>query len=184
MEESPAAKKQIYVTRSLAVKTDNLLQLQQHISAYATAAAEKLRRQNHLATELMVFANSSRFAARQASGSRRVQLPYPTNDSRLLIRNAKQAIRDIHKPGFAYAQCGVGIVAMEDVRFSQQELFGVHQPERDHALMEWLDAVNQKYGQDSLVLAAQGFKGKWRMNRHFLSPGYLNRWTELPKVVC
>ncbi|BDM64332.1 hypothetical protein NFHSH190041_17840 [Shewanella sp. NFH-SH190041] len=50
--------------------------------------------------------------------------------------------------------------------------------------MNALDGLNRKYGTDTLFIAAQGIEQKWGMKRDMLSPQYITRWKDLPKVKC
>ena len=55
LEEAPPAKKQIYCTRSFGKKATSLQPVLEAVSLYAARAAEKLRKQNHLALTIHVF---------------------------------------------------------------------------------------------------------------------------------
>ena len=64
----------------------------------------------------------------------------------------------------------------------QLELFNA--PSSGNKCMPVLDQINQKYGTDSLFLAAQGIDQKWAMRREFLTPQYTSRWSDIPKICC
>ena len=46
-------------------------------------------------------------------------------------------------------------------------------------LMAVLDAINQRYGRQTLKLGSEGFKVPWKMKQNFKSPGYTTHWNEL-----
>jgi DNA polymerase V len=50
--------------------------------------------------------------------------------------------------------------------------------------MTVLDAVNKRYGRQTLALAAAGIDPPWSMKRDFMSPRYTTRWTDLPVIRC
>ncbi len=50
--------------------------------------------------------------------------------------------------------------------------------------MSIFDGLNQRYGQNTVFLGAQGIEQKWQMRRQFLTPQYTTRWTGLPKIQC
>jgi DNA polymerase V len=45
--------------------------------------------------------------------------------------------------------------------------------------MAVLDAINQRYGRQTLKLGSAGFKAHWKMKQNFKSPGYTTNWNEL-----
>ena len=47
--------------------------------------------------------------------------------------------------------------------------------------MRKLDAINAKYGRDTIKVAAQGLGGKWKLWQERLSPCYTTRWGILLK---
>jgi DNA polymerase V len=50
--------------------------------------------------------------------------------------------------------------------------------------MNVFDALNQRYGRDTVFVAAQGIEQKWSMRREMLSPQYTTRWKDVPRVKC
>ncbi|MBL7004569.1 MAG: Y-family DNA polymerase [Gammaproteobacteria bacterium] len=182
LDEEPAAKKEICVTRSFGKKTNTKEELLRHISRYAVAAAEKLRSQNSLCCSFYIFAQTSRFHAAYYANSKVVKLAYPTNDSALIMSAAKVAMADIFKENTLFAQCGICLLDIRDKLFYQQDLFNKGQSNHSVQLMNVLDVVNQRYGRDSLTFAAEGLTGKWTMNQNRLSPAYTSSWCDLPRV--
>ena len=49
-------------------------------------------------------------------------------------------------------------------------------------IMAMLDAVNQRYGRQTLKLASEGFKAPWKMQQNYKSPSYTTNWHELLPV--
>jgi len=49
-------------------------------------------------------------------------------------------------------------------------------------VMAVLDAINQRYGRQTLKLGSEGFKAPWKMKQNFKSPGYTTHWNELIQV--
>ena len=184
LEEHPPAKKEIFVTRSFGEKTTSLTHLENHISRYASAAAEKLRLQNHLSSLITVFVHTSSFNKHYYAKSISVQLPYPTNDTPTIIQHARYAMQHIYKPGYLYAKCGIGLLDLRDRRFHQHDLFTQGQSSKSNKAMRIIDMINQRYGRDTIVFSSEGIQGKWTMNQHFLSPSYTTKWTDIPNVVC
>ena len=78
LEEIPEPKQQIYCTRSFGEKPTELQPLLQAVSGYTSRAAEKLRKQQHFASSIQVFINTSPYEQNYYGNSITVQLPYPT----------------------------------------------------------------------------------------------------------
>lgn len=183
LEQAPPAKKQIYCTRGFGVKATSLEPIKQAITLYASRAAEKLRKQNHLATTLHIFIQTSPFDRRAYSRSQMVPLPYPSDDSRLISRLARQAVGQIYRDGYSYLKAGVGIVDMVDRQFLQKDMFTAAQSQSADQLMSLLDTINQRFGRGSVQLAGEGVNKKWAMRQAYRSPSYTTKLSDLPVVV-
>ena len=184
LDEAPAPKKEIFVTRSFGTKTRSKEELLQHISRYAAAAAEKLRSQNSFCNSLYLFAHTSEFKPGFYNNSRVVRLPYPSSNSRLIIQHAKLGMSEIYRADGLFAKCGIGLLDIRDRNFYQYDLFNAEQSTSTDHLMQVIDTINQRYGRDALTFAAEGLTGKWTMRQHRLSPAYTSSWIDLPRVCC
>jgi DNA polymerase V len=186
LESVAPDKKQIYCTRSFGTKASDKATLKKAVALYATRATEKMRAQNYLASMLHVFINTSPHQDNYHSASRAVQLPFPTNDSRQLVRAASQAIDDMFKQGHAYLKAGVGIIEMHDKSSYQFDMFEAGQSTQTDKLMTVFDTINHKHGKGSVFLAAQGSSPNqaWHMRQQYKSPQYTTNWADIPKVRC
>ena len=184
LAEQPAAKQQIFCTRSFGDKPTTLPPLLQAISAYAARACEKLRQQQHFTTVIQVFINTSPYEDAYYSRSKIVPLPYPTDDSRLIIAAARQAVSAIFQPHRRYLKAGIGLLALTARKQQQVDLFQPGQSGKADQLMAVADQVNQRYGQGALYWAAEGHRERWRMRQQYLSPAYTTRWSDLPTIRC
>ena len=184
LDEQPAAKKEIFVTRSFGRKTRSEQELLRHISRYAAAAGEKLRSQNSFCNSLYLFAHTSEFKPGFYSNSIVMRLPYPTSDSALIIRYAKAGMQQIYRPDGLFAKCGIGLLDIRDRNFYQYDLFSPGQTSTTDELMQVMDDINQRYGRDSVTFGAEGLTGKWTMRQNRLSPAYTSSWMDIPKIHC
>lgn len=184
LDEEPAPKKEIFVTRSFGQKTDSLEELLRHISRYAAAAAEKLRSQHSFCSSIYLFAFTSEFKPGFYSNSLVLKLPYPNSDSEVIIRHAKMGMSQIYREGSFFAKCGIGLLDIRDRSFYQYDLFTPGQSQRSDDRMQIIDAVNQRYGRDSMTFGAEGLTGKWTMRQTRLSPSYTSSWQDIPRVCC
>lgn len=183
LDESPAPKQQIFTTRTFGKRITQIEGLQEAVSSYASRACEKLRSQQSLAGQVLVFIQTSHFDKVYYNNQRVIQLPYPSNDSRLISATARHAVITLFRPGLPYYKAGIGLLELSDARHQQLHLFDAQQPAQDTHLMETMDAVNRRFP-NSLSVAANGISKPWSMQRPRRSPSYTTRWLELPKVTC
>jgi len=182
LEDVPGDKQQIYSTRSFGTKARSLVPLQEAVAHYASNAGEKLRKQRHLARAVHVFFHTSPHEPRYHSASAVMQLPYPSDDIRLIVATARQIARNIYTPGHAFLKAGVGLLNIVDRQHHQFDLLQPGQNTRADTLMSTMDAINRKVGRCAVFLAAQGTHRPWAMRQQFRSPRYTTHWDELPKV--
>lgn len=184
MDEAPAAKKSIVNSRSFGKQVSDLAELQEAVSNYITRASEKLRKQKSVAGYLMVFLSTNRFKeGPQYNNSKSTTLFPPTAYTPDLIRIALELLDDLYLPGFEYKKAGVmfaDIMSEADVPLNFMEVN--YLDDRRKHLMDTIDKLNRKYGQDTLFYASSGLKKDWQMRRAKLSPAYTTRWNDLPKV--
>lgn len=64
-------------------------------------------------------------------------------------------------------------------RYRQQNLFDSEGTDKP-VLMMAVDAINRKWGRQTVQLAAAGLKKPWQMVQSRKSPDYTTNWLELP----
>jgi DNA polymerase V len=92
----------------------------------------------------------------------------------------------IFLPGYLYAKAGVMLLELHPASQCQGEL-GLEDDAPPAAsaqrLMPVLDALNQRYGRGSMLLASSGLAGEqrvWSMRQERKTPGYTTCWADLP----
>lgn len=184
LEELPPEKKQIYCTRSFGEKVTEIEPILQATSLYASRAAEKLRKQNHLVKTIHVFLQTSPFDEKSYYQSVTVKMPYPTDDTRVVTSYARHAIEKLFVEGYRFQKSGIGLVEIMDKSFYQDDMFCHGQTKSSNELMALIDDVNKRFGKSTVFMAAEGMQKKWRMKQEHKSPGYTTEWSELPRVKC
>jgi DNA polymerase V len=184
MDEAPSPKKGIVTSKSFSKQVSSLSELEEAVSSYITRATEKLRSQNSVAGHLMVFLNTNRFKdGPQYNNAASTTLFPPTAYTPELIHAGLELLKDLYLPGFEFKKAGVmltDIIQEEDVplTFMADNYLDDHRKK----LMETVDFVNRKMGQDTLFYASAGVRNDWEMKRAKLSPKYTTRWSEIPRV--
>jgi DNA polymerase V len=184
LEDSCLPNKTIISSRSFGQCLSSLDHLKEALASYMTRAAEKLRSQRSVCSNIMVFVHTNRFRKDhpQYSSSLQTGLFYPTDYTPLLIRHAHELLERIYKPGFEYKKAGVMLSGIES-RSGRRLTFFMPSRERqakELRLMNVMDRINSRWGRNTLRPAAMGTKREWRMQRTLLSPRYTTCWSELP----
>lgn len=183
-EDSLEAKQSICVSRSFSSEIYDRNELTQQIANFANDLTHKLRKQNSLCAELVVFAYTNRFReeAPQAYHSTLVHFSNPTHEYRPLIATAVQALNEIYRAGYGYKKAGIIATKLMDAQDQLPSLFEDPQhTERDHKLSAVLDELQRTYGRSSIRMATQG-DGQIKNTCENQSPHYSTRWEDLPTV--
>lgn len=183
-EHQPPAKRQIYCTRSFGDKLTELEPIEQAISVYAARAAQKLWEQKSLALSIHVFLHTSPFQGNYVSRSMTAQLPYPTDDTRVISALARQCIKRQYQSGNRYMKAGIGLIELTTKKHNQLDLFHAGQSIKSDRLMGTIDKLNKKYGRGAIHTGSEGVTKKWAMRQQYTSPAYTTRLSELPKARC
>lgn len=183
LEEGPASHQSIAATQSFGRKLHTRDAIEPALAALAARAAGKLRRQQAQAACMQVFVRTSPFAAgTNYAETRTLALCQPTDDTRILVAAAHQALTTLYRPGPAYAKAGVILTGIAPAKGRTEDMFAVAGPAHSRQVMGVLDEVNAHMGRGSLrVGREQGSRG-WTMRQQFLSPRYTTCWEDLPAV--
>ena len=189
LQGEPEPKQQIACTRSFGKPVTELRHLEEAVSEFASRAAEKLRRQRHVAGQVLVFARTSPFReGPRFSRSIVVPLRRPTSVTSDLASAALDGLRAIYQPGFQLAKAGVILLDLAPADHVQGELAledePVGQRDRDR-LMAAMDSVNGRFGKRTLLLASSDMElgaGTWGMKQVRRTPRYTTSWAEMPVV--
>jgi len=187
LEEIEPDRKQIIVSRSFGRRVEDHAAVAQALATFAVRAAEKLRRRGLVAGGVGIFANSDVFRAElpQHHPSRTINLPRPTDDSRVLLATLRSLLRGFLRLGVAYKKAGVMLHDLGRPERLQGDLFG-GVALGDPALMRVVDRINERYGRNVAGFGATGWREApaWGMRQQTLSPCYTTRFADLPVVSC
>jgi DNA polymerase V len=208
LDDAPAAKQQIMVSRSFGHAITRGFDLATAVTEFTSRAAEKLRSQQGAAGAIVVFIRTSPFRTDdlQYSGSTTVPLVRPSADSAELVASALAGLRTIYRKGYRYAKAGVMLVDLQSSDLRQYEFDWSANEDaevvphdaalqqcvnstgvaRDRTLlMSAVDDVNRRFGRGALHLASAGVDGErrpWFMRQERRTPRYTTHWDEMPIV--
>ncbi len=182
-ESAPPAKQQITVSRTFAREQTDFESLHTAVTAFTSMCAEKLRRQGSVCGEVTVYilTNRHRDDLPQYFDSETVRLRTATDDTLELVPQSTEALRRIFRPGYGYKKAGVILSEIASKTGIQADLFDPVNREKHARLMSVVDATNQTFGRNKVVVASQGFD-PIRMNRRHLSKAYTTDWNDIIRV--
>ena len=181
LEEAPPDRKSIMASRSFGRTVETREELEEAVATYTSRAAEKLRGQGLAATRITVFALTNRFKPGdpQYAGQQPVTLPVATSDTGKLIAAARRGLGAIWRPGYRYKKAGIMLLDLVPPASVQGALFDRPDTPRSRARMRAMDALNRRYGRDTVSFAASGRRRGWKLRSEFLSPRFTTAWHEL-----
>ena len=184
IEDVVPNRKSLIASRSFGRPVEALNEMQDAVAAYASRAAEKMRRQGLSTANIIVFIETNPFKKqdRQYRASQSVQLPIATSDTGRLVAAAKNGLRRIWAEGYKYKKAGVMLLDLVPASGIQGSLFDLPDSPASLARMRAFDAINRRYGRDTLVIGRTSLNSGWKLRRDHISNRYTTSWSELLKV--
>lgn len=186
LSETEPPKQEICSSRMFGKRLTTIEPIKEAVATYVHRAAEKLRAQNSLCKKIRVSIRTGMFnpeEAKYANGAL-IDLPYPTNDVRLLCKAASEAIDRLFRPGFKYSKAEVLLMDLRQPGEFTQDLFAESQPQAAEKVMGVLDRINQRWGSGTLRAASVPADPAWGMRREMMSSSFTTRIDQLWVVKC
>ena len=179
VELLPSPQKSCCVSRSFRRPIEKIEELEESIANYASRVAEKIREEDLITQSMSIFVLTNHFnkKEKQYSNSIKLQLDYPTSDSKQIVKRAVEGVKRIYKKGFRYKKAGIILYELHNSS-SVRGLLDYDRSGSD-SLMKSLDEINYRYGSSTLRLAAEGIKKGWQMRREKVSPCYTTSFDQL-----
>lgn len=185
IDNAPPPKKSIVSSRSFGEYLTDFNEIKEAVAYFVAKASEKLRRQSSACNSLTVFIRTNPFKnSPQYYNSAEIILPFPMNSTNEMLPYANRALEKIFRDGFYYQKVGVLLMDFISTKNLQISLFDP--PNRINQIIatELMDKLNNKYGKETIFLAAMGIKDKrkWAMKREKLSSHFTTQLDNLPIV--
>lgn len=113
-----------------------------------------------------------------------IDLPYPTDDVRLLTQAAVGALERVFRPGFKYSKAEVMLLNLRQPGEYTDDLFATSQPAEATRVMTVLDQINERWGRGTLRSASVPANPEWGMRREMMSQSYTTKLDQLWEVAC
>ena len=182
MDISP--KKEIVSSRSFGKPVTTLNELQEAASSYCIRAVEKLRSQHSVASGIMVYIATNPFKDEpQYVNFANSRLSTPSAFTPDFLSLVNKDVKTLFRDGYKYKKVGVMI---NDIVSEENAPLDFFEPsyldDERKTIMDCVDNINKKMGNNKVTYAKAGTKQKWKMKREKLTPQYTTKWDELPIV--
>jgi DNA polymerase V len=186
LDEPDPPKQEICCSRMFGKRVTELAPIKEAVATYMMRASEKLRAQGSLCKKVRVCIRTGMFNPEEAKYANGVvvDIPYPTDDVRLLTRTAVGALDRIFRPGFRYSKAEVMLLDLYQPGEYTDDLFAKSQPAEATRVMTVLDLINQRWGRGTLRSASVSVDPDWGMRRQMMSRSYTTKLDELWRVSC
>jgi DNA polymerase V len=168
--------KEIMVSRSFGRRVKDKQELIEAVTAYTSRAAERMRKQESVATSLYIYIRTSPHDdKKQYANGINIPLFQPTDDSMALTNAALLGLDYIYREGFDYQKAGVTLCNLISKDKMQGNLF---KDTIAHSRMKIMDTINQRW-KGKLKLGSEGVTKEWEMKAQFKSRNYTTDWDQL-----
>jgi DNA polymerase V len=186
LDEPDPPKQEICCSRMFGKRLTELGPIKEAVATYTMRASEKLRAQNSLCKKIRVSVRTGMFnpgEAKYANGVL-IELPYPTDDVRLLTRTAVDAVGRVFRPGFKYSKAEVMLVNLCQPGEFTDDMFAITQSIEATKLMAVMDKINVRWGRGTLRSAAMPSSPDWAMRREMISQRFTTKLDQLWIINC
>ena len=178
----------ICTSRSFGSMVGDLPSLKASVATFAASCANKLRAQQSLCGEVMVFVSSNPFRSDldQYQAALAYTFAVPTADTIEITDAALLLTELLWRRGIQYKKSGVVLNRIVPSYGAQGELFDPLPNRRERTeLMHTIDALNQRYGLRTVHLSVEGpDQQPWKVKSEKRSPNCLTDIRELLTVRC
>lgn len=188
LSEALESRKGILTSRMFGKPLFDLTEIEEAVSTYISRAAEKLRAQHSLASNMQVMLIGDKFKNPKSKYKYGAYTSFkvPTAHTPTLINAGKQITKSIHLPETKYKKAAIMLTGLIPNSEVQMDLFDPELYTRQqYTLMECIDQINTRHGRNTAAFAATGLHRKnnaevnWKMNQNFLSKRYTTEWEEI-----
>jgi DNA polymerase V len=183
LETAPPPKKSLVCSRSFPEPVRTLEELREAVTAYVTRAAERLRGGGQAAGAVTVFIQTGRFSrGPQHADSATVEMIYPSDSTREIVRAALDALHRIFREGYDYRRAGVQLGGLLPADRLTRRMFDDETLEKFRRVAPAVDRLNRKYGRGTVRWGVAKTEGRWRTKALRRSPRYTTRLAEVRVV--
>ncbi|MDA7088731.1 Y-family DNA polymerase [Pseudomonas sp. SA3-5] len=184
LEEQVPPRQEICCSRMFGKRLHELAPIREAVATYAARACEKLRTQHSLCKKVRVSIRTGMFNPDEPKFAKGIicELPYPTDDTRLITKAAAEGLELIYRAGFAFSKAEILLLDLRQRGEFTDDLFVATPPEAAERVMGVMDAINARWGRGTMHPAGVPAQPDWGMRREMMSPSYTTRIEQLWRV--
>lgn len=182
--EESSERKGISSSRTFGEKVEKFEELKEAITHLISVAAERLRRENLLATKLHIFIMNSPYERNFYFKDRGINLPSPTAYTPDLIKFGEKVLKTIFKEGIKYKKAGICLCGLIRYNKKIKSIFSdkFTFTEKKKKIISVIDKINKTFGKETIYLASEFITKKWDMKQIYRSRRYTTRWEDIKGV--
>ncbi|SNR81489.1 MULTISPECIES: translesion error-prone DNA polymerase V subunit UmuC [Pseudomonas] len=183
-EELAVAKQEICCSRMFGYRLKKIEPIREAVATYVARACERLRAQGSLCKKVRVSLRTGMFNPDEPKFAKGVvcELPYPTDDTRLITKVAMAGLENAFSPGYAFSKAEVLLLELCQRGEFTDDMFTGAQAASSDKVMQVLDSINAKWGKGTVRPCGVPAMPEWGMRRELMSPGYTTRLDQLWRV--
>ncbi|MGX5218438.1 translesion error-prone DNA polymerase V subunit UmuC [Pseudomonas segetis] len=183
-EELAVAKQEICCSRMFGYRLKKIEPIREAVATYVARACERLRAQGSLCKKVRVSLRTGMFNPDEPKFAKGVvcELPYPTDDTRLITKVAMAGLENAFSPGYAFSKAEVLLLELCQRGEFTDDMFTGAQAASSDKVMQVLDSINAKWGKGTVRPCGVPARPEWGMRRELMSPGYTTRLDQLWRV--
>jgi DNA polymerase V len=101
-----------------------------------------------------------------------------------VIATAKRCLRQIYRKGFEYKKVGIMLLDLIPNTIKQLDLITISDESEKMQVMKLMDNINERFGNKTLFVCAEGIDHRWKMQRNKISQRFSTRLEEVLIVKC
>ncbi len=181
LAEVALPKHEICCSRMFGKRLHDLAPIREAVATYAARASEKLRMQGSMCKQVRVSIRTGMFNPDEPKFAKgvAVELPYPTDDTRVITKAACEGLELVFRPGFAFSKAEVLLLDLRRPGEFTSDLFAPVQSERASKTMAVVDAINSRWGLGTVRPGCVPMVPEWGMRRDLMSQSYTTRIDQL-----
>ena len=179
VDEAPADRQSITVSRTFGQAVTTFDDVYEAVANFVATAAVRLRRQNSVASSIMVYVKSRGCDSNRYMGALQYTLPVATDSTIELLQYARRILVQVFRQGEAYKKAGVILSHIVPRDHVQLGLFDTVDRGKHSRLMKVIDEVNRQAGYKALRLGAERGSEVWCARNNHLSPCYTTSFRDI-----
>lgn len=169
--------------RLFGADTNQIEVIEAAVASLTARATARLRKEGLLARTIAVSLATNRHKPGYERLSWKVKLDTPSADTGRITSELIKLVKNNFVASTQYHRADVMMYNLVSADTLQTDMLGyidLGAMQTSQARMQALDAINARYGKDTLRYAATDLSKAWEPKHQFRSPRYTSNWKELP----